>query len=441
MVEYFIVENFLSYRDKTELSFLASKKDSVLPESLASQWYKEIDDKRLLRLLIGVGLNGTGKTKIIQGLQYLCKMATLKPENPNDGPDYHPFLLDDFSKNKPTVMELSYYLNGSNYIYSLKVSSKRIEEEELRLQGSRGQRVFYRCYDHDKDTVQVSFGIACDLNKSDQRDLELNTINNATVLSIFGSLNLESKVLRANYDYLHNRISFVRPSDQTLAEKLSTGNEEYDSRMKKLLLRLLHDINSNIVDYHVDNTSISIDEMMKGGVPDFMIDVLKNSCPSGVIEKKVLRFIHSTSQGTRSLDSSLESFGTLNIVRLMVVFYDIVLGKKCTCIDELAAGIHSLALEFILKMYLTLSDENQVVLATHDLSLLNMKMLRRDAIRVFEKNEDGVTSVERHKYVHNTVNFYKRYMTEIRKDMNKYVDDDNLFKEYYSLFSSWKVSK
>ena len=98
--------------------------------------------------------------------------------------------------------------------------------------------------------------------------------------------------------------------------------------------------------------------------------------------------------------------------------------------SELGAGVHSLALEFIIKMYLMLSDESQVIVATHDLSLLNSKFLRRDAVRVFDKNSDGITTVSRHKYVHNTINFYKRYTSEIRKDFDKVMDDLDNFKSY-----------
>lgn len=316
------------------------------------------------------------------------------------------------------------------YLYYIKVSRFRIEEEELKLLDGKGQRVYYRSYDSNTDTVHVSFGIACDLTKNDQRDLSINTVNNSSVMSVFGSLNLESKILRTNYDYLHNRISFVHRSDQNLADKLNTGNKKHDARMKSLLLQLLHDIGTNIVDYHIDMSSINIDDLIKNGAPDFMVDALKRQYPSGVIENKVLRFEHSTTHGSRSIDSSLESFGTLNIIRLLVVLYDVVLGKKCTSIDELGAGVHSLALEFIIKMYLMLSDESQVIVATHDLSLLNSKFLRRDAVRVFDKNSDGITTVSRHKYVHNTINFYKRYTSEIRKDFDKVMDDLDNFKSY-----------
>ena len=113
------------------------------------------------------------------------------------------------------------------------------------------------------------------------------------------------------------------------------------------------------------------------------------------------------------MDSDLESLGTINIIRLLVVLYDVVIGRKSTCIDEIEYGIHTKALAFILKMYLTIADECQIIVATHDLSLLNADFLRRDAVRLFEKDEYGSTNVRRRDYLHNTISFYRTYEKEV----------------------------
>lgn len=419
----------MSYRDETVLSFVASKKD-VCKESPDVSWYKEVDGKRLLRLIVGLGLNGTGKTKMIDALNYFRMIATRKPEKPSDLPAYHPFLLDKTSMNEPTEMRLSYYIDDINYLYYIKVSQLRVEEEELRLLGGRSQRVFHRLYNPKTDTVVVNFGQACDLSHSDEHTLEVNTLNNTTVLCQFGAMNLDSRILKTNYDYFENHISKVHKSDQNLADKLSTGDAKRDQSMKRMLLQLLKDVGSNIIDYHVDASSISIEDIIQSGAPQFVINTLREQYPSGQIDNKVLRFEHSTTHGSSSLDSSVESLGTLNIVKLLIVLYDIVIGKKCTCIDELGSGIHSTALEFILRMYLKLKGDSQIFVATHDLSILQSKYLRRDALRLFSKNEDGVTSVCRQEYVHNTVNLYKKYTNEIREVISHVMEDEDSFKGY-----------
>lgn len=429
MIEYFTLKNFMSYRDETELSFVASKKDAT-KDSPDVSWYKEVDGKRLLRLIIGIGQNGTGKTKMIDALYYLRMIATRKPEKPSDLPAYRPFLLDKTSMNEPTEMRLSYYIDGLNYIYYIKVSQLRIEEEELRLFGGRSQRVFHRLYNPETDTVVINYGQACDLSHSDEHTLKVNTVNNTTVLCQFGTMNLDSRILKINYDYFENHISKVPRNDQNLADKLSSGDVSRDQSMKRMLLQLFKDVGSNIIDYHVDASSLSIDEIIKSGAPQFVVNALREQYPSGQIDNKVLRFEHSTTHGPSSLDSSMESLGTLNIVKLLIVLYDIVIGKKCTCIDELGSGIHSTALEFILRMYLMLNGDSQIFVATHDLSILQSKYLRRDALRLFSKDADGVTSVCRQEYVHNSINLYKKYTNEISEQVNRVMEDESSFDEY-----------
>ena len=78
MIESFIVKNYMSYRDQVELSFLASKKEKS--SALPPEWYLEIDGKRILRLLLCVGLNGTGNSKMFSALNYLRMIATNKPD-------------------------------------------------------------------------------------------------------------------------------------------------------------------------------------------------------------------------------------------------------------------------------------------------------------------------------------------------------------------------
>ena len=427
MIESFTVKNYMSYRDPVEMSFLASKKEKT--SALPPEWYQEIDGKRILRLLLCVGLNGTGKSKMFSALSYLRMIATDKPDKPDDRPKYRPFLLDDESRNKPTVLTISYY-------YKVAVSADRIEEEVLRQAGN--SLIYQRIYNKEKDTVAIKFGQACDLSKNDQRMLEANVIQNSTVLSVFGALNLESVILRKNYDYLSQRISLVRRGDQNLADRLQTGDQERDKRVKTLLLKLLADVGTNIVDYEVDDASVLISDLVKSGAPEIVIKAMLEQYPTGIISHKNLRFIHSTAHaGKKSLDGGLESFGTINIIRLLVVIYDIVMGRKCSCIDEIDAGIHAKALAFIIKMYLSIAEDCQIAVATHDLSLLGNPDLRRDAVRMFEKDENGCTYIRKHVYVHNTINFQKQYSKNLDPKLDELMASRELFIEYRDLVSEF----
>ena len=194
MIESFTIKNYRCYRKGTELSFIASKKEGGKNSDLPPVWFKEINGKRILRMLLCVGLNGTGKSKMFSALNYLRMLAIAKPQKPTEKPEYRPFLLDEHSSNEPTELSLIYYIRDVCYHYYIKVSNERIEEEELNLKKSRLVRIYQRKHNVETDTVSISFGNACDLSKSDQHDLEVNTLSNSSVLSVFGSLNMLSLI-------------------------------------------------------------------------------------------------------------------------------------------------------------------------------------------------------------------------------------------------------
>lgn len=431
MIEQFTVENYRSYQREEVLSFVASNKEKN--GKLSPEWYKEIGGKRILRLLICVGLNGTGKSKMFSALNYLRMIATSRPEKPSDRPEYRPFLLDDESRYKPTILSLTYYTEDKCYYYKVQISRERVEEEELR-DVWENELVYHRKYNAEKDTVTIKFGPASDLNRNDQRLLEGNVIQNSTVLSVYGSLNIESRVLRDNYDYFIGRLSLVRRSEQNLADRLQTDDPDRDRQVKKLLLKLLQDVGTNIVDYFVDDTSFNVADLIKSGAPELVIKAMQQQYPSGVISHKSLRFVHSTANaGNRDLDAGLESFGTMNIVRLLVVMYDIVIGRKSSCIDEIETGIHTKALAFILKMYLSIAEDSQIAVATHDLSLLEHPVLRRDAVRMFEKDDNGHTYIKKRVYVHNSINLLNVYKKDLDPKLDELIENVQLFVEYRDL--------
>ena len=175
---------------------------------------------------------------------------------------------------------------------------------------------------------------------------------------------------------------------------------------------------------------------IENSVPELLLHQIQKEHPCGQISQKTLRLIHSTPLGNKSLDDSYESLGTMNIIKLLLVMYDVVIGRKCSCIDEIEYGIHTKALDFLLKMYLTIADNCQLVVATHDLSLLKSKNLRRDAVRMFEKDKYGVTQIKR-KYVHNTMNFFNAYEKILDEQLGLMAESLDSLSKYRGLIQTF----
>ena len=64
-------------------------------------------------------------------------------------------------------------------------------------------------------------------------------------------------------------------------------------------------------------------------------------------------------------------------------------------------------------MYLTIADNCQIIVATHDLSLLNAAFLRRDAVFLMKRRPPRSTHIRKRDYLHNTISFYRTYEKEV----------------------------
>ena len=56
--------------------------------------------------------------------------------------------------------------------------------------------------------------------------------------------------------------------------------------MKKMILRLLRDVNTNIRDYEVEEATLNISELESHGAPEVLIKAMREQYPSGVIVHK-----------------------------------------------------------------------------------------------------------------------------------------------------------
>ena len=92
-----------------------------------------------------------------------------------------------------------------------------------------------------------------------------------------------------------------------------------------------------------------------------------------------------------------ESDGTKRLFDYIPLILDLVQGDKVFVVDEMERSLHPSLIQQILTIFYKYSENtaSQLIFTTHESSLMNLKILRRDEIWLISKIQDGVSTFGR----------------------------------------------
>ena len=246
-----------------------------------------------------------------------------------------------------------------------------------------------------------------------QELINQNILKYSSVISIYDNKNFECEDIRNVYSYFRY-VDLWNVKKYELATMLAKRSNE--DLLKPIILSILKDMGSTICDYKVDTLTFDITEDER----EFLLtrmseEEYRANFPGDkrVVQKLQFGYRVAAKEGMVWLPESLESEGTLEAIRLIIVLFDSLWRRTPIAIDECAQSIHPKALEFILSFFLKSSDTAQVFIATQALVLLKWDNLRRDSIRFFEKDKlTGVSSFSciNNRTLHRNNQIYDLYM-------------------------------
>ena len=206
MVAEFNIENFFSIKSVQKISFEPSSDSFMSDEYL----YEVKDGVKLLKVGIIYGANASGKTNILNAIEFFKILVLRMPKDRNERTGIVPFMLDETSRNEKTKMSMVFYINQSKYILSFELDEKYIYSETLIVYESiRPTKLYSRNYDADTDSTTIEFGANLKMTKKSQDVISGNTINNSSVLAAFGKSNVERTKLNDVYDYFAKQVKDI----------------------------------------------------------------------------------------------------------------------------------------------------------------------------------------------------------------------------------------
>lgn len=379
MLIEFRVENFFSIQDEQVLSMVASSDDTFFNSHTNG-------DKKLALLKSSViyGANAAGKSSIIKALNVMRRIIILSAKKQRgDKLPVTPFLLGD-EDDKPTKFEIIFMQDNTRYQYGFILTSEKILEEWLLVFGesNRAQKWFERIYNEKEGRYDYSFGAK--FLGSKQLWAE-NTRDNALYLSAATQLN--SKQLKPVFDFFALKLKIINLNNFDHQRHITI--DKYKEN-KKFINEFLKIADLDIENIQIEEKKIDETTLISENIPKELKELIQRDLKKGInISKMDIQTTHINQKGEMvNFNLNNESDGTQNFFNLIGIWIDSLKKGNILICDELNTHLHPLMTKFLVNLFHNedLNKSNaQLIFTTHDTSILNQDVFRRDQIWFCEK--------------------------------------------------------
>lgn len=400
MLKKFKLTNFSSFRDKQTLEMTAGG-TRVLNDHVV-----DFGNVRLLKTGVVYGANASGKSNLIKAIDFAKKIIVNGLDNVDTYKKH--FRLEKSKLDSPTIFEFEIETDKKFYSYSFSaiLKSGKITEEWLYEIGNGKPK---KIYERDEEKISLGseltskdslgrFEIYADDMKNQKSQLFLTEIAEKD-LEIAGSIDI-NKV----FNWFSKKLDIVYPEDKyfgftgvnknltkeltkylskfdTGVKEISTIEEDFEDALKNypdgLKARIIKDFSDE------DMSEAAIHSTGSDGE---LLTLFKND--EGEIKVRKLAFIHGEDQ-KEAFELKEESDGTrrlLDFIPLLSKFSQ----DHTVLVDEFDRSLHpKLTREFFELFHSMKDSKSQLIVSTHESTLMDLELLRRDEIWFVEKSRDG----------------------------------------------------
>ncbi len=387
MLIEFSVTNYRSIFDRQTLNMAAS---SCFKEYETSNTFMLEQDERVPRLLrssVLYGPNASGKSTLIQALQFMegQVLSSQRESQAGDEIDVVPFKLTEKTRLADSEFEISFIELGVRYDYGFRCNRMRFTEEWLfAYPFGRAQKWFHRVFDvqEGKDVYKFSNSFS---GGRQRQSWATQTRPNALFLSTAIQLNNEQLMPAFNWFKLRLRIF----DSKGLSPGYTLGRcKEDDDRVR--VVEFMNSADLSISDIQIRETIFTADALPKGMPAAIKDDFLKDMAGKKFVEP---RFFHKDvdTQELIEFDEDEESDGTRALFAFAGPWLDMIENERVFVVDELDTSLHPLLVHYLVKRLHQSGTKAQLIFTTHDTTLLSQKLMRRDQVWFLEKDSQSAT--------------------------------------------------
>ncbi|OGP59148.1 MAG: hypothetical protein A2V67_07565 [Deltaproteobacteria bacterium RBG_13_61_14] len=418
MLIEFSVENFLSFKERATLSMVAAKDNALPPNFIRSAQGTNLN---LLKSAVVYGANASGKSNLIDAIRFMRNFLRTSTQNQQgDTPiKITPFKLDAAMVSKPSTFDITFLWRGVRYNYGFSADSQYIHREWLfSYEKKKGRMLFERTQKTKKSEPQFRFSSYWE---GERKRLAKRARSQALFLSVAAQFNnkLADNVMSWFQEWLkfiswnpaegsdffktcrliqreagkkEEIIDFLKQADlgirDFIVEKVPIGHLKVKSKLPGKYKKVMKDFDRAVKALDKTLTNVLKEISKKGSEPyelskNNVITVHEGKDKSG-------HFMNIPFEFTE------ESDGTQKFFSLSGLWLDALEKGATLVVDELDVRLHSLLTKWLIQTFHKeeLNQKGaQLIFTTHDASLLDKALFRRDQIWLTEKESDGATSL------------------------------------------------
>lgn len=379
MLLEFRVRNYRSIRDEQALTLIASGDKELATTHLAPTGLKSAP--HALRTAVVYGPNASGKSSLLRALDYLRAVVAESATVIQPGQTYNvqPFKLDAASARQPTEFEITFLLSGVRHQYAFSMTAQRIVSESLLVYRSSKPTQLYSRQHVEGDRYDYEFSTYL---TGPRKLWQESTRPNALFLSMAAQLNSEQ--LGPVFNWIVRSITFL-PAGATVRPDFTTAMLESEQG-RASIREFLSAADISIADVQA--------VPRKGMRAQWVIGAGGLQASQEEREFLVPVFEHSTPNGSAKFELHDESEGTQRLYGLIAPVLDCLRDGRVLVVDELDSSLHTLLVRRLITMFQTPElnpNGAQLIFSTHDTSLLDHTLFRRDQIWFTEKDADQAT--------------------------------------------------
>ncbi|AFZ44276.1 hypothetical protein PCC7418_2114 [Halothece sp. PCC 7418] len=430
MLIRFRAENLYSFKEEIEFSMIPSPERNhahhIFPK-------KKKNDIRLNRFATIYGANAGGKSNLVKVIKFAQDMV-LEGVKPKAMIPIQRFRLSQDCLNFPAKFAIEFKVGKQMYEYGFELDSRFIYKEWLINFTRHSEHQLFERTTDSNGKAKLNFGsFFKKLDKKAQLLLEVfgeGTLPNQLFLN--QSIEQNISYFQPAYEWFRRVLTIIEPMEPYIPVELQMDQHE---TFQDFLGKILRDADTGITSIETEEISLDdsndfpedAEELIKERLsdadgffvkaPKFRFAAIKKDEQIHILKLVPIHTI-SNQREKVSFEFYEESDGTQRLIDLSPILYELLLSgeddERVFIVDEFDRSLHPQLSRMIVELHLdeiNSTRPSQLIVTTHQTSILDLDLLRRDEIWFVEKKpETGSTDL------YSLYDFQPSQSKNIRKD-------------------------